>query len=144
MANGKKVRISVHAANVAANAMAAELSGGWLDVYEGKQPASCSDDVPESSKLLSSVRLGTPAFKQAVNGECEAFQTRPDLDVASTGRPQWFRLSKADHVTALYDGDVSPKAGEAAMHLRALVLGQHSEFHADAVVLVMPRSAEEQ
>lgn len=138
-----KVRISDRAASAAADAMAGLLNGGWLDIYEGKQPKACTDAVPSESRLLASVQLGFPAFRSASNGEAEANPMSADLDVAQTGRPQWFRLTMSDHKTAVQDGNVAAAKGEASMQIRSLLLSQHSEFLVEGFTLVMPRDAAE-
>lgn len=131
------IRLSALAANAAADAIGRQLSDGWLHIYEGAPPATCDTPVPRTAKLLAVCRLGNPAFKPAQAGVATAFEIAKDDDAKDTGKPQWFRLFRADHTTAVYDGNVSGD-GKADMTMRAQVIGKHSEVVVDSCVVRMP------
>lgn len=132
------IRLSTLAANAAADAIGRQLSDGWLHIYEGAQPATCDTPVPRTAKLLAVCRLGSPAFKPAQGGIATAFEIARDEDAKDTGRPQWFRLFRADHATAVYDGSISGDEGKGDMLMRAQVIGKHSEIAVDSCVVRMP------
>jgi len=139
-----KVFLSTVAANAAADAVAALLNGGYMAIYEGAQPSSHDKPLPAGTKLLATLQFGAPAFQPATGGAATANAMQPDTDASDTGRPQWFRLFRADKKTAVYDGDIAtgPAAQQrqAAMHMRALVIGKHAEVGIDSVVIRMPQS----
>ena len=134
-----KIVLTTAAANAAADAVAALLDGGYLAIYEGTQPTSADAPLPRGTKLLATLKFGTPAFKPAEDGAAHAHPMTPDKDAAATGRPQWFRLYRADEETAVYDGDITP-GPTGALQMRALVVGQHAEVHIDSCVIRMPLS----
>lgn len=134
-----KIILSAAAANAAADAVAQMLDGGFLAIYEGAQPTSADAALPRGTKLLATLKFGTPAFKPAEDGAAHANPMTPDKDAAATGRPQWFRLYRADEETSVYDGDITPGPA-GALQMRALVVGQHAEVHIDSCVLRMPKA----
>jgi hypothetical protein len=93
------------AANASANAVCAQLPGGWIRLYAGVQPATA--DTPVSTQtLLASIKLGTPAFGPAVAGIAPGNPVTPDLDIDAGGTGTWFRAFKSDGTTPVYDGSV--------------------------------------
>jgi len=141
-----RVFLSTVAANAAADAVAKLLDGGYMAIYEGAQPTSHDKPLPAGTKLLATLQFGTPAFQPASDGKAQANAMKPDKDANDTGRPQWFRLFRTDSRTAVYDGDIStgPETARqqrnAAMHMRALVIGKHAEVTIDSCVIRMPQS----
>lgn len=131
------IKLSALAANAAADAVTRQLADGYLHIYEGVQPATCDTPVPRTAKLLAVCRLGNPAFKPAQNGIASAYEIAHDTDAKDTGRPQWFRLFRADHTTAVYDGNITAD-DKGDMTMRAQVIGQHSEVAVDSCVVRMP------
>lgn len=134
------VVLSVTAANAAADAIAALLDGGYCDIFEGPQPESIAEGLPRGTKLLASLKLGSPAFRKALDGTARANAMQPDKEAKDTGRPQWFRLYRADHREAAYDGDITPGPG-GALQMRALVIGKGTEVYIESCVLRMPLKA---
>jgi len=141
-----RIFLSTVAANAAADAVAKLLDGGYMAIYEGAQPSSYDKPLPAGTKLLATLQFGTPAFRPSTGGAAQANPMQPDKDASDTGRPQWFRLFKADNRTAVYDGDISTgtdaaaRQRNAAMHMRALVIGKHAEVTIDSCVIRMPQS----
>jgi hypothetical protein len=134
------IRLSTEAVNAAADAVGRLADGGWLDIYEGGQPAQSGSAVPDGARLLASLQFGTPAFKPARDGVATAYAVLPDRDAAQTGKPGWFRIYRADHVSALYDGEVTRPDGNGEMHMRALVIAQHGEVSVETCQIRMPQS----
>jgi hypothetical protein len=93
------------AANAACDAMAALCNGGYLRIYDGAQPANA--DTPVGSQtLLAELTFTNPAFAAAVAGVATANAIASDLVANATGLASWFRVFKADGVSAVYDGSV--------------------------------------
>jgi hypothetical protein len=93
------------AANAAADAVCALASGGFLDIYDGAQPATANTAVT-SQVLLATMPLPTPAFGAAVNGVATANAIASNPSATATGTAAWCRVTKADHTTVLFDGSV--------------------------------------
>jgi hypothetical protein len=91
--------------NAGADAKCALANGGFLDWYEGTQPASADSSIG-SSLLLASLQFGTPAFANAVAGAAQANTIIPEASAPASGFAQWFRVWKADHVSPLWDGSI--------------------------------------
>jgi hypothetical protein len=86
-----------------ADALAAELDAGWIDVMDGTQPAT-GDTAITDQNVLAELRFGNPAFDPAVAGVITAKAIAPDTDANATGQAKWFRTYKSDHVTPVMDG----------------------------------------
>lgn len=92
------------AVNTKADAQAALLNGGFIDIYDGTQPATADTAVSTQVKLAR-LGLGNPAFAAAVAGVAAANAITPDSAADATGTATWFRAVKSDG-TAVYDGSV--------------------------------------
>jgi hypothetical protein len=86
-----------------ADAVCALLDSGFLDIYDGSQPASADAAVTTQTKLAR-LTFGSPAFGAAVNGVATAHAIAPDSAADATGTASWFRAMKADGVTKVFDG----------------------------------------
>ena len=90
------------------------LDGGFLDLYTSPRPSTPDDPVPQGAIRLASLRLGAPAFKLPIDGVAHANPIDPDSDASGSGNASWYRLWRADHATAMFDGSVGvpPQEGE--------------------------------
>ena len=97
-------QLSSATANVAANAEAALFNSGFIDVYDGEQPADADTAVDGQVKL---VRLGlaAKAFPKALDGVLVTSTIKPGV-VAVIGNATWLRVVKADGKTVIMDGTV--------------------------------------
>jgi hypothetical protein len=92
-------------ASAEADALTALLDGGFLDIYDGTQPAT-ADTAITTQVLLASLALANPAFQPAVNGVAASNAITPEADAPATGTATWYRFYKADHTTPVQDGSV--------------------------------------
>lgn len=97
-------------ANAALNALTALLNSGFLDIYNGTQPATADTAVTTQTKL-STVTFGVTAFGAAVAGVATANAIGKDNSIAATGTATWARLTKSDHTTVVCDLSVSASVG---------------------------------
>lgn len=97
-------RYNGNARNVAANAIAAQLDGGFIKLYTGARPADPSVAISNQT-LLATLTLSNPAFANAVTGVATANAIGSGT-AAATGTAVWARLYKADGTTAVIDVDV--------------------------------------
>jgi hypothetical protein len=100
-----KPQLTDLAANASANAVTALVTGGWIRIYDGVQPAT-ADAAIGAAVLLASVRLAAPAFGPAVGGIAPGNPVTPDLDIDANGTGTWFRAFKSDGTTPVYQGSV--------------------------------------
>lgn len=131
----KNHRLSTLAANVGIEAQAKLLDGGWFDLYDGKQPSSPEETPGADAHLLASLRLPSPAFGRAAGGLVALSGGIVDPDAARTGTATWYRLSRADHKTAVEDGSVG--VTEANFNMNSVNIQQHAEVVVRRFVLGM-------
>ena len=92
------------AANAACDAITALVNGGFLDIYDGAQPADANTAVTTQVKLAR-LAFSATAFGAAMNGVATANAIAQDSDADATGTASWFRACKSDG-TAVFDGTV--------------------------------------
>lgn len=92
------------AVNAKADAQGTLLDGGFLDIYDGVQPATADTAITTQVKLAR-LTFGTPAFAAAVAGVAAANAIGSDSSADATGTASWFRARKSDE-SAVYDGSV--------------------------------------
>lgn len=91
-------------ANAAADAVCALLNNGFLDIYDGTQPANAN--AAATGTKLASLTFGATAFGAASLGVATANAIGSDASADNTGTAGWFRAYKSDHTTAVFDGSV--------------------------------------
>ena len=97
-------KLSNIGANAAANAICALLNSGFIDIYDGTQPADADTAITTQVKLAR-LTFGNPAFGLAVAGVATANAITSDTVADATGTAIWFRACKSDG-SAVFDGSV--------------------------------------
>ena len=92
------------AVNAKVNAQGDLLNSGFLDLYDGVQPAS-ADTAITTQMRLARLTFGNPAFASGVSGVATANAITPER-ATHTGIATWFRTVQSDGTTAVYDGSV--------------------------------------
>jgi hypothetical protein len=111
------------AANAAIDAIAALANNGYLDIYNGTQPAT-ADTAISSQTLLASLHFSNPAFGAGSAGVATAAAISSDSDADATGTATWFRVFKSDHTTAVWDGSVGTSSADLVLGTTSIV--QHA------------------
>lgn len=120
------LRLGTTAKNAAADAVAALCNSGFLDVYDGTQPAA-DGAVTTQTKGIRYL-FGATAFGSAASGVATANAIAAATVIASI-TPTWCRALKSDGTTIVFDGNVSVGgAGGANLNYAAasLVVGATS------------------
>jgi hypothetical protein len=120
-----------------ADAVCALLDGGYLDLYSGAQPASADDPVTTQVRLAR-LRWGTPAFEAAVGGIALARTITAESDAPASGTALWFRASKSDGTTAVFDGSVG--TADCNLNLDSVEILQHAEVGVTGFIYTAPKS----
>lgn len=115
-------KLSISAANAAANALAVLLNTGFVDLFTGSQPVS-ADTAITSQVLLCSVPLPATAFSTASGGVATAHVISSSV-IGVTGTSTWFRAYQADHSTVVFDGTVGTSAADCIVDSTAMVASQ--------------------
>jgi hypothetical protein len=120
MANN--VHMSIASWNLALNAaLDAALNGGFLEIYDGTQPAT-PDVAVTSQNKLAKLSLNATAFGAASSGvkTANAITSSSGL-VASTAT--WFRLFKSDDSTAVIDGSAGTSGTDLVLNSASITVG---------------------
>lgn len=107
----KDTRLTKLVVDAQANAMASLADGGWVDVYDGEKPESADEPIAKQS-LGVSLRLGSPAFRSAVDGVIVANPIGSAV-IERKIKATWARITRSDHNTAVYDISVGTKDANA-------------------------------
>lgn len=101
----KRTALAELAVNVEANAFAALMDGGFIDLYDGVPPDTA--DTPISRQRLGvTLGFGTPAFGRAAAGVIIANPITSGVAKASLDPATWARVYKSDHRTPVMDVSV--------------------------------------
>lgn len=129
-------RYSTLAVNTKADAQAALLNGGFLDIYDGAQPATANTAITTQVKLAR-LTFGTPAFGAAVAGVVTATAITADAAAEATGTASWFRLLTSGGA-AVADGSVGTADANLVLSTTAIVV--NAEVSVTAFTLTEPSS----
>jgi len=113
-------RMSNAAANAAADAVCVLANSGFLDIYDGTQAATADTAVGAQVKLAG-LTLNATAFGAAVAGVATANAIGSDASADATGTATWFRVTKSDHTTVLFDGSVGTSGCNLNLGTTAIV-----------------------
>ena len=117
--------------NTKVDARAALLNSGFLDVYDGTQPAT-GDTAITSQVKLARLTFGNPAFGAGVAGVATANAITPDSDADATSTATWFRALKSDG-SAVEDGSVGTSG--CNLNLNAVAIVQHAAVSVTSMTL---------
>ncbi len=98
-------RITTAAANAAADAVCVLCNNGFLDLFDGSQPAT-ADTAITSQVKLAGLTFAATAFGAASGAVATAGAIGSDTDADASGTATWFRAYQSDHTTAVFDGSV--------------------------------------
>lgn len=118
MANAPK--FSNVAANAAADAVCALANSGKLRIYDGSKPAT-ADTAVSTQVLLAELTLNATAFGGAALGVATANAITSDSSADATGTAAWFRVTKSDGTTVLFDGTVGTTGCDLNLNTTSIV-----------------------
>lgn len=114
-------RLTNLAANAKANAVCALLNSGFLDIYEGDQPATANTAIGSQTKLAS-LAFSATACGAAVAGVATANAITSDTDADATGTANFFRAWKSDHTTPVLDGTIGTSGADLNLTSTAITI----------------------
>ena len=130
-------RLSNAAASAECDALAALLDGGFLDIFDGAQPAT-ADTAISTQVRLASLAFGSPAFAPAVNGVALSNAITSDVSADASGTASWYRCFAADHTTVIQDGSIGTSG--ANLNLNSVALSIGAEVALDSFTLTASKS----
>ena len=117
--------LNTQVANVAAaaeaNAFAALLNSGFIDIYDGAQPANADTALGAQVKLVR-LTFGATAFGTSTTGALTANAITSGT-ASATGTAAWFRCLKTDGTTVVMDGTVGMTAANLILPTVAISSG---------------------
>jgi hypothetical protein len=111
-------KLSVASRNLALNAALDVLNSGFIDIYDGTQPADADTAITTQVKLAHCA-LSATAFAAASAGSKVANAIGNGTGLA-TSTATWYRLYKSDGVTAVADGSVGTATSNLVMNSVAI------------------------
>lgn len=114
-------QISTAARNAMVDALSALLNTGFIDIYDGTQPAGPGTAITSQTKLAH-LPLSATAFGASSSGVATANTITPEAAIA-TGTAAWFRALKADGTTAVLDGSVGTSGSNINLNSTAIASG---------------------
>jgi len=115
------LKLSNAAVNAKADALAALLNSGFLDIYDGAQPTTADTAVGAQVKLAR-LPFGNPAFGAAAAGVATANAITPDSSADATGTAAWFRAVTSGGA-AVMDGSVATAGADCNINAVAIAAG---------------------
>ncbi len=109
------------ALNTKVDALAALLNAGFIDLYDGAQPATANTAVSTQTKLAR-LTFGTPAFGAGSGGVASANPITQESSADAGGDATWCRMAKADG-TAVIDGSVGTSGANLNLSSVTIVVG---------------------
>lgn len=116
------VHLATSARNACLSALATLLNSGFIDIYDGAQPANASVAVSTQNKLVR-LTFGATAFGAPSGGSMTANAVTPGAALVD-GSPTWARLCQSDGTTAVLD----VSAGVASSSPDLVLPGASSAF----------------
>jgi hypothetical protein len=114
-------QLSNNTVNVGAAAEAALFNGGFIDIYDGAQPATADTAIGTQVKGVRCT-LNATAFGAPANGVLTA--NAITSGTASAGiTPTWARVLKSDGVTVIEDCTVGTAASNIILSAAAFTVG---------------------
>lgn len=109
------------AVDTEADAMSPLLDAGFLNIYDGAQPAT-GDTAITTQVKLAGLTFGVPAFGASVAGVITA-NAITSASADDTGTATWFRCYRSDGVTAVFDGSVGTSGANCVLNSVAISVG---------------------
>lgn len=103
------------------NAALDVLNSGFIEIYDGTQPATPNVAVSTQTKLAK-LTLAATAFG-ASSGGTKTAGAIGSVSALATSTATWFRAFKSDDTTAVIDGSVGTSGADLNLNAVALVTG---------------------
>jgi hypothetical protein len=115
------MKLTTLVANTQLDALAAQLNGGGLRLFEGKN-------------LLAEVKFGADAFHKSNNRQAVAKETLSDPDARATGKADNYQLVTASG-DVVGEGTVGENGTKADVNLKNVHIVKHAEVVVDSFIL---------
>ena len=124
---------SLTAANSMATTFGPLANSGYVDIYTGSQPST--PETAATGTLLATLVLPSTFAASTTNGVITA-NTISSVTIAATGTAGWFRCTKSDHTTPLFDGLVGTSGSD--MNLNSVALSSGATLSVSSMTYTVP------
>lgn len=114
-------KLTTLAANTSADSVCALLNSGFLDIYDGTEPATADTAITSQTKLAG-LTFGATACAASSGGTATFNAIGSDTNAAASGTAAWARLYKSDHTTAVLDISVSTSGADLNLGTTSIVI----------------------
>jgi hypothetical protein len=114
-------KTAIASVNLGLNAAFDVLNGGFIEIYDGSQPASPDVAVSTQNKLAK-MALNATAFGAASAGTKTANAIANGVGLVQ-GTATWFRAFKSDDTTAVVDGTAGTSATNMVLVAAVIAVG---------------------
>ena len=113
--------LSIASWNLGLNAAIDVLNSGFIEIYDGAQPAT-PDTALSGQTKLAKLPLSATAFGAAASG-IKTANAITSATALATSTATWFRAFKSDDATAVIDGSVGTSGTDMIINATAIVTG---------------------
>lgn len=114
-------KLAIASVNLGLNAALDVLNGGFLEIYDGTQPATPDTAVTTQNKLAK-MPLNATAFGAASSGVKTANAITNGTGLVQ-GTATWFRAFKSDDTTAVIDGSAGTSGTNLVLTAAVIAIG---------------------
>lgn len=118
----RSTRLSSLLVNGQAELLSKLLANGFIDIYDGTQPAEADDEI-SGQKLGVTLQFGNPAFLPAEKGAISANPIRSGVATNELKKATWARLYREDHKTKVMDVSVGERDANIILPTTHIVRG---------------------
>ena len=126
-------KTAVASRNLALNAALDVLNAGFIDIYDGTQPAD-ADTAITSQVRLARLSLSATAFAAASAGSKTANAVTSSAALA-TGTATWFSLVKSDGTTRVFDGSAGVAGATPNLVLNSAAIQSGANVAVSSIVI---------
>ena len=113
--------LAINSRNVMMNQLAPLLNSGFIEIYDGTQPAN-ADTAVSTQNLICTLTFGSTAFGASSGGTITANAITSGTAVFSS-TATWCRLYKSDGTTVVMDGSVGTSAANLVVVTTSIASG---------------------
>jgi hypothetical protein len=135
----KNTQMATAAVNAEANGLARALDNGYLQIYDGAQPAD-GDTAVTTQNLLVELRFAATSAPSASNGTLTFNAMTPGIAIRA-GQASWYRALQSDHATPVMDGNVGPVGSSNNIELSTVQIQQGGQVGMSSFTHTVAKSA---
>jgi len=114
-------QVSTSCVNLQADLISSRLVSGYLDMYDGSQPAT-ADTAITTQQLIATLRFSGSTPPSATNGTV-ILDLIPDIALQD-GTVTWYRCYESNHTSVVMDGNIGTVDENMVLSMTTVLSGQ--------------------